>query len=392
MTSLEGGWAAALQRQQALGLRRERDTVDGPQGTEVCVAGRRLVNFSSNDYLGLANHPEVAAALIGGARRYGVGAGASHLISGHSEAHERLEEELAVFVGRERSLLFSTGYMANLGAITALAGRGAEVFEDRYNHASLLDGGVLSRAKLRRYPHADSSALAEQLATSGAAMKLVVSDGVFSMEGDIVPLSQLAAVCRSSGACLLIDDAHGLGVLGMSGAGTLEHCGASSDDVPVLIGTLGKAIGTFGAFVAGRGELIEYLLQTARTYRYTTALPPALAEATRTALYLARTEGWRRDRLTALVARFRAGARTLGVPLFDSVTPIQAVLLNGNREVTAAAQFLRQAGFWVGAIRPPTVPKGTARLRITFSAAHEEQQVDALLAALARLPGDCRSW
>jgi len=361
----------------------------GAQGVAVTCDGRELTNFSSNDYLGLASHPEVSAALIRGAQRYGVGAGASHLISGHSQAHERLERELAQFVGRERALLFSTGYMANLGAIAALARRKADVFEDRLNHASLIDGGLLSRARLHRYPHADSAALAGFLAESRAPVKLVVSDGVFSMDGDVAPLSALVRVCAEADACLMIDDAHGLGVLGPGGAGTPAHCAVASTAVPVLVGTLGKAIGTFGAFVAGEGDLIEYLIQTARTYRYTTALPPAVAEATCAALHLARTEHWRRERLAALVSRFRSGARALGMRLTDSPTPIQAVLIGSNQGATSAGEFLRQQGFWVGAVRPPTVPAGTARLRITLSANHEEQQIDGLLGALARLPEAC---
>jgi 8-amino-7-oxononanoate synthase len=229
------------------------------------------------------------------------------------------------------------------------------------------------------------------LAQSRAAVKLVVSDGVFSMSGDIAPLSELVDACTPAGAVLVIDDAHGLGVLGPQGAGTPAHCGVPEDEVPVLIGTLGKALGTFGAFVAGRGELIEYLLQTARTYRYTTALPPALAEATRMALRLARSEQWRRDRLAALIARFRSGARAQGLRLVDSVTPIQAVVIGGNTETVMAGECLRRDGFWVGAIRPPTVPVGSARLRITLSAGHDAQQVDDLLCALARLPAECRA-
>jgi 8-amino-7-oxononanoate synthase len=364
--------------------------MEGAQGAVVDCEGRRLVNFSSNDYLGLASHPEVVGALIRGVERYGVGAGASHLICGHAEAHELLERELAALVGREQALLFSTGYMANLGVIAALAGRNADVFEDRDNHASLLDGGLLSQGRLRRYPHANIGVLSELLAQSRAAVKLVVSDGVFSMGGDIAPLSELVDVCTPAGAFLVIDDAHGLGVLGLQGAGTAAHCGVPVDGVPILVGTLGKAFGTFGAFVAGTGELIEYLLQTARTYRYTTALPPALAEATRAALRLARSEDWRRDRLRALVGQFRAGTDALGLRLVESITPIQAVLIGGNTEARLAGEFLKREGFWVGAIRPPTVPVGGARLRITFSAEHTEQQVDDLLQALKRLPAECR--
>lgn len=384
------GWTEALERQHALALYRTRYTLDSPQGAELVCDGRRLVNFASNDYLGLANHAEVAAALMRGAERYGVGAGASHLICGHGAAHQRLEEELAAFVGCERALLFSTGYMANLGVITALAGRGAAVFADRLNHASLVDGALLSRARLRRYPHRDCTALAGLLADSRAAVKLVVSDGVFSMDGDIAPMPDLVRVCADAEALLMIDDAHGLGVLGIGGGGTLEHFRLPREDVTVLVGTLGKALGTFGAFVAGRSDLVDYLIQTARTYRYTTAMPPAIAEATRAALALVQREGWRRERLAALIERLRAGAEALGIGLLESMTPIQVLLIGDNRDAIAAGEALRQEGFWVGTIRPPTVPAGSARLRITLSAAHDEQQIDGLLAALARLPGRCR--
>jgi len=392
LRSLHPEWARALERQRSAELCRDRYAVEGSQGAVVRCDGQRLINFSSNDYLALASHPEVVGALIRGVERYGVGAGASHLICGHAEAHELLEQELAAFVGRERALLFSTGYMANLGVIAALAGRSADVFEDRDNHASLLDGGLLSQGRLRRYPHANIGVLSELLAQSRAAVKLVVSDGVFSMGGDIAPLSELVAACTPAGAFLVIDDAHGLGVLGPQGAGTPAHCGATVDAVPVLVGTLGKALGTFGAFVAGGEDLIEYLLQTARTYRYTTALPPALAEATRAALRLARSEQWRRDRLAALIAQFRAGAAALGLRVVASTTPIQAVLIGGNSQTMVAGEFLRREGFWVGSIRPPTVPVGSARLRITLSAGHDEQQVHDLLGALARLPAECRAW
>lgn len=364
-------------------LYRRRRVMDTPQGVDIVADGRRLVNFCSNDYLGLANHPEVVAALQRGAARYGAGSGAAHLVSGHSHAHHALEEELAAFTGRERALLFSTGYMANLGVIAALAERGATVFEDRLNHASLLDGALLSGAKLKRYAHADSESLRAALVASDAKTRLIASDGVFSMDGDVAPVVELAQVAREHKAWLVIDDAHGLGVIGAEGRGTLAQHGLGQDDVPVLVGTLGKAFGTFGAFVAGCEELIEFLIQRARTYIYTTALPPAVAEATRTALRIAREESWRREHLQRLITRFRAGAEQLGLRLLASNTPIQPVILGANETALRASQTLMDAGFWVGAIRPPTVPPGTARLRITFSAAHDENQVDRLLEALA---------
>jgi 8-amino-7-oxononanoate synthase len=375
---------AEIERQ---GLQRRRKVLDTPQGVEVVCDGRRRVNFGSNDYLGLASHPEVVAALQRGAAEYGAGAGAAHLVCGHGRAHHALEEELAEFTGRERALLFSTGYMANLGVISALAGRGDAVFEDRLNHASLLDGALLSGARLKRYAHADAEALRADLAGDSAKTRLIATDGVFSMDGDLAPLAALVDLARQYRAWLLVDDAHGLGVLGREGRGSLASVGLSQDDVPILVGTLGKALGTFGAFVAGCAELIEFLIQRARTFIYTTALPPAVAEATRTSLRLAREEAWRRERLVGLVRRFRAGAAALGLRLMASDTPIQPVLLGSNEAALEASRRLMEAGFWVGAIRPPTVPTGTARLRITLTAAHTEAQVDGLLEALAGLAG-----
>ena len=273
--------------------------------------GRRYLSFCSNDYLGLANHPLVVKALQDGAARYGAGSGASHLISGHSAAHHALEEDLAEFTQRPRALLFSTGYMANLGVIGALAGARDTVYEDRLNHASLIDAAVLSRAKLRRYPHGDINVLRNDLVRTDT-FTLIASDGVFSMDGDLAPVAALAEQACAHNATLMIDDAHGLGVLGKTGGGTLEHLGLNVDDVPILMGTLGKAFGTFGAFVAGSEELVETLIQQARSYIYTTALPPAIAEATRMSLKLAQSESWRREHLLSLVVRFRKGAVSEG--------------------------------------------------------------------------------
>jgi len=346
-----------------------------------------MLAFCSNDYLGLANHPQVLDALRRGAERYGVGSGAAHLISGHSVAHQALEEELAAFTGRPRALLFSTGYMANLGVVSALVGRADRVFEDRLNHASLVDAGLLSRARLLRYPHRDLSALEQQLGASGNGRRLILTDGVFSMDGDLAPLPQLAALASRRGAWLMLDDAHGLGVLGPSGAGTLEHFGLGSDQVPILMGTLGKAFGTFGAFVAGSEELIETLIQQARTYIFTTAPPPAVAEATRASLALAYREDWRRARLRELVERFRAAAVELGLPVADSITPIQPLILGSAERALLWSRQLEQQGILVPAIRPPTVPEGSARLRITFSAAHTERQLERLLDVLSTLAG-----
>jgi len=376
--------ASDLERRRAEHLYRRRRVVEGPQQPTLRVDGREVVAFCSNDYLGLANDPRVAKALQDGAMRWGVGSGAAHLVTGHSAAHHALEEELAEFTGRPRALLFSTGYMANLGVVSALLGRGDTVLEDRLNHASLIDAGLLSRARLRRYPHADAAAAEAQL-RDASGEKLLATDGVFSMDGDIAPLPELAAACRRHGAWLMVDDAHGLGVLGDGGRGSLAHFGLGVAEVPILMGTLGKAFGTFGAFVAGADDLIETLIQEARPYVYTTAPPPAVAEATRVALRIARDEAWRRERLRALIARFRAGAQAIGLPLMPSATPIQPIVLGDASRALEWSAALESRGLLVTAIRPPTVPAGSARLRVTLSAAHTESQVDSLLDGLATL-------
>jgi 8-amino-7-oxononanoate synthase len=377
--------AAALAQRQADQLYRSRRTVDGPQGVELELDGRRVLSFCSNDYLGLASDPRLVAALKDGADRFGVGSGAAHLVSGHGRAHHELEEALADFTGRPRALLFSTGYMANLGILQALLGRHDQVFEDRYNHASLLDAAKLSGAKLHRYGHADASSLAGKLATANKGERLVATDGVFSMDGDTAPLPELARLCQQHDAWLLVDDAHGIGVLGREGRGSLDAAGLGLGDVPILMGTLGKALGTTGAFVAGSEDLIETLIQQARTYVYTTATPPALAWATLESLRIVRKEEWRREKLRALVARFRTGATEFGLALMDSQTPIQPLLVGDATTVVRLSEQLLARGILVTAIRPPTVPAGTARLRITFSALHEEAQVDRLLAALEEI-------
>ena len=373
---------AGLRQLQQNNLYRSRRVLEGPQGAEVCLNGRSYLAFCSNDYLGLANHPALIRALQLAAERYGVGSGAAHLVNGHSHEHHALEEELAEFTGRPRALLFSTGYMANLGVLAALLGRGDAVFEDRLNHASLLDGGLLSGARLLRYPHADVQALAQRMTGHPHGEAVVATDGVFSMDGDLAPLPALAEIARQQGAWLMVDDAHGFGVIGQEGRGTLDHYALGLSEVPIVVGTLGKAFGTAGAFVAGSEALIEMLIQKARTYIFTTAAPPAVAAATRVSLRLARREEWRRERLRALVARFRAGARQLGLALTASQTPIQPLLVGDAGRTVTLSEALQEKGILISAIRPPTVPAGTARLRITFSAAHSEAQVDRLLAAL----------
>jgi 8-amino-7-oxononanoate synthase len=403
------------------GLYRSRRIVESPQGVNLICDGKPVINFCSNDYLGLANHPDVIRAFKSAVDKYGVGSGSAHLICGHGNAHHALEEELAAFTGRDRAVLFSTGYMANMGAISALVERGDTVLEDRLNHASLLDGGLISGAKLKRYAHADvehlqnllgneetpqrkaesSFSLREEARMSGLEInidsphpvgegivggirKLVVTDGVFSMDGDVAPLQALSDLAKQHDAWLIVDDAHGLGVLGDNGGGVLEQSGLKQDDVQVLVGTLGKAFGTFGAFVAGSDELIETLIQKARTYIYTTAMPPAIAEATRTSLKIIQTENWRREKLKHLVEHFRTGAGQLGLPLMASTSPIQPLLIGESEQAVTVSQALFNQGFLVSAIRPSTVPKGSARLRITLSAMHEEQYIDQLLDALSK--------
>jgi len=371
------------------GLYRSRRIIESPQGINLEIDGRNVINFCSNDYLGLANHPDVLNAFKTGANRYGVGSGSAHLICGHSAAHHALEEELAAFTGRDRALLFSTGYMANIGVISALLGRGDAVFEDRLNHASLLDGGLLSGARFKRYAHADAADLSANL-EKASGNKLIVTDGVFSMDGDFAPLDELAVAAKKQGAWLMVDDAHGLGVIGEYGGGIVEHYGLGQDDVPVLMGTLGKGFGTFGAFVAGSEVLIETLIQKARTYVYTTALPAAVAEATRASLKIVISESWRRDELKKLSERFRLGAEQLGLQVMASSSAIQPILIGDSQRAVDISSALLKAGFLVSAIRPPTVPQGSARLRVTFSALHEEQHVDRLLDALAKIIAGCK--
>jgi len=372
---------ARLAARRAEHLYRQRPLLQSPQGPEVIVDGQPLLAFCNNDYMGLANHPEVVAAWQAGAERWGVGGGASHLVIGHSTPHHALEEALAEFTGRPRALLFSNGYMANLGTVTALVGQGDTVLEDRLNHASLLDAGLLSGARFSRYLHNDSDSLASRL-DKAVGDTLVVTDGVFSMDGDIADLPALAKAAKAKGAWLMVDDAHGFGPLGANGGGIVEHFGLGIDEVPVLIGTLGKSFGTAGAFVAGSEELIETLIQFARPYIYTTSQPPALACATLKSLELLRTEHWRREHLTALIRQFRAGAQAIGLQLMDSFTPIQPILIGDSGRALRLSQMLRDRGLMVTAIRPPTVPAGSARLRVTLSAAHSEAQVQLLLQAL----------
>jgi 8-amino-7-oxononanoate synthase len=363
------------------GLLRQRRIVQGPQAASLRVKDKAYLSFCSNDYLGLANHPLLIEAARRGAAEYGVGGGASHLVCGHSTAHETLEEALAAFVGLPRALYFSTGYMAAVGIIPALVGRGDAVFSDALNHACLIDGIRLSRADVQRYQHRDLTALETAIAQSKTARKLVVSDAVFSMDGDLAPVPELLALCEKYDALLLLDDAHGFGVLGDQGRGILSHFNVRSPRL-LYMGTLGKAAGVFGAFIAGEAAAIEWLLQKARTYIFTTAAPPLLAVALLASLRLIAAEDWRRARLGELIARLRERFAGLPWPLLPSDTPIQALIVGANSAAMALHEALLQQGIWVPAIRPPTVPQGTARLRISLSAAHTIADVDRLGDAL----------
>jgi 8-amino-7-oxononanoate synthase len=372
------------QREQQHLMRRVRVSKNA-QGIHTIIDGKPYLSFISNDYLGFANHPVLKKALIEGATQYGTSSGASHLLGGHSSAHQQLEEALAAFTGRDRALLFSTGYMANLGVLTALLGKGDCILQDKLNHASLLDGGLASGADFRRYLHANTTSLETYLQNHQQKKTLVCTDGVFSMDGDIAPLPALARLCENHDALLMVDDAHGFGVLGKTGAGSCEHFSLTQHDVPILMGTLGKALGSFGAFVAGSHDMIEMLIQFARPYIYTTALPPAQAVVSHAALQLLHTESWRREQLHARIAFFVTQAQQRSIPLLPSNTAIQPVIIGSSVRVLQINTQLHAAGFLVGAVRPPTVAEGAARLRITLCAEHSEQHIEQLLDALTNI-------
>ena len=374
-----------LAEKKAQGLYRQRRISSGPQSAEIIIDGKKVINFCSNNYLGLANHPGINAAFKKGIDHYGSGSGSAHLINGHSAAHHALEEELADFTGYPRCLLFSTGYMANLGVVQALVSRGDVVLEDRLNHASLLDAGLLSGARFSRYGHVDVAAAEKCLIKYSDKNRLLLTDGVFSMDGDIAPVPELAKICQQQSSWFMVDDAHGFGVLGKNGRGCIEYFGLKPADVPVLMGTLGKAFGTSGAFVVGDEDLIEYLIQSARSYIYTTATPPALAEATRASLKLVQAESWRREKLAEHIVTFRQAMAELGVELMDSSTAIQPILIGDSQKAADISQQLFERGIHVSAIRPPTVPEGTARLRITLTAEHDQDHLQRLINALSEV-------
>lgn len=384
--------AAQLRSRENAGLHRRRLILESPQTAHVSIAGREYLAFCSNDYLGLANHPQLIATVCEGARQYGVGAGASHLVNGHFTAHHALEQALARFTGFPQALLFSTGYMANAGVVTALLGRrgdGAAVFADKLNHASLNDAAQLSRAKFIRYPHLDLAVLEQRLAASKARRKLVMTDAVFSMDGDIAPLVELLALCEKYDAWLLLDDAHGFGVLGQQGRGVLSQFNLDNRQAQrvIYMATLGKAAGVFGAFVAAQTEIIETLIQHARSYIYTTATPPLLSHALLKSLEMIEGEPWRREHLTQRILQLKneLQSESMRWKLLPSETPIQPLIIGGNAEALRVSEALRERGMLVPAIRPPTVPQGTARLRISLSASHSEEDVARLAAALREL-------
>lgn len=365
---------------------RSRRVLDSAQGARIAVDGREYLQFCSNDYLGLASHPQLVTAMQNAAATYGVGGGASHLVCGHSILHHQLEERLAGITGRDRALLFSTGYMANLGTVTALMGKGDHILEDRLNHASLLDAGLLSGARFQRFHHNDLHDLERRLKKlPPEGLRLIVVDAVFSMDGDVAPLPELAALAKRYNAYLMADDAHGFGVLGVTGAGSSELFDLDQDQLPVLMGTLGKGIGSFGAFVAGSDVLIESLIQFARPYIYTTAMPPAVAAASLASLDILQSEPWRREHLQGLIKRFRDGTATLALPMMSSETAIQPLLVGEESQAMAISKGLETEGILVSAIRPPTVAAGQSRLRITLSAAHSEADIDRLLDALDKV-------
>ena len=376
---------AFLKEKQQQHLYRKAHISQSPQQPHMKIGGSEYLTFCSNDYLGLANHPEVLYAFKQAADKYGVGSGSAHLINGHSIEHQKLEEELAEFTGRDRALLFSTGYMANLGTVNALMERGDMIFADRLNHASLIDAGLLSNAKMKRYAHNNINALQKLYTKNTCKNTMILTDGVFSMDGDIAPVKQLAEVAEQQSAWLMVDDAHGFGTLGKTGAGLLEQENLRQSNVPILMATLGKAIGTAGAFIAGSNDLIEYLIQTARTYTFTTAMPPAIAAATRASLKIVQHESERREKLNHHIQQFKKGADQLGIELMPSDTAIQPIMVGSTEQAIKISERLRENGIIVTAIRPPTIPEGTARLRVTFSAEHTEEDIAILLDALISL-------
>ncbi|MDG2471490.1 MAG: 8-amino-7-oxononanoate synthase [Pseudomonadales bacterium] len=388
MTRWIDNLTTSLVKREENSLYRHRNTIDSPQGAVISIAGRDYINFSSNDYLGLANHSDVVSSFQTGIKEYGAGAGASHLVVGHQQPHHDLEKALAKFTGRDRALVFSSGYMANLGILSGLLSKGDAVIQDKLNHASLIDGARLSSANFLRFRHNDLEHLKVQLEkTTECPRKILAVDGVFSMDGDMSPLKDLSSICKKYDAALMVDDAHGFGWLGENGAGISEHFHLSQQDLPILMGTLGKALGVAGAFVAGSNTLIESLIQSSRSYIYTTALPPACAAAILQSLKVIKDEPQRRKHLRALIDYFKEKTANLDFQFLPSSSAIQALVVGDNSSVLALSERLMKEGMMISAIRPPTVPVGSARLRITLSADHTFSQLDQLIQILE----DCQS-
>lgn len=373
-----------LKQRQARDMMRRRLTLESGQDTEISINGQHFINFSSNDYLGLASHPKLIESTLKATQRFGTGSGSSHLVAGHSDEHHRLEEELATFLGTERALLFSSGFMANYGVLTALFDRKDLIVQDKLNHASLIDGGRASEAKMLRYGHNDMKSLERQLQHQVEA-KVVVTDGVFSMDGDLAPLPQILELTERNKSSLMVDDAHGFGVLGASGKGTLEHFELEQSKADIYMATFGKALGGYGAFVAGSDVLIESLVQFARSYIYTTAIPPAVAATNRAGLVLIQSEPEHRQQLHHNINYFKQLAIEKNLPLMPSDTAIQPVLLKTNERALEVSQGLRDKGLLVVAIRPPTVPENSARLRITLTANHSRQHIEQLVETISEL-------
>jgi 8-amino-7-oxononanoate synthase len=377
-------FSSQLAKLEAQNLLRKRQVVSSAQSTQLAVNGKTYLSFCSNDYLGLANHPDITQAFIKGAQEYGVGAGASHLISGHMRPHEELEIALAEFVGLPRAMYFSSGYAANTGVIPALAGEGDAIFSDALNHACIIDGTRLSNAEVKIYPHADITELSCLLEASTAKRKLIVSDAVFSMDGDIAPIRDLVALSEQHDAWLLLDDAHGFGILGTNGRGVLEHVNIQSPNI-IYMATLGKAAGVSGAFVVGQADVIDWLIQRARTYIFSTASPPALAVALKESLRIIERETWRREQLQKLIKHVRKSLENLRWKLLPSQTAIQSIIIGDNAEALRVMEKLKEKNIWVPAIRPPTVAVGTARLRISLSAAHSLENIERLVDGLQNI-------
>lgn len=383
MNILEKRFLAKLEERRQINLYRSRYVVDARSGAKLSSGAKEYLSFTHNDYLGLSNHPKIIKAWKSSVEHYGASSSASHLLGGYCKPHHELEKALAEFLGYESVLLFSTGYMANLGVFTALMTEDDHIFQDKFNHASLIDAGRYCLAKFSRYQHLNLADLTRKLSQASTAHKWIVSDGVFSMDGHIAPLPELAALAKQHQAALVIDDAHGLGVLGANGRGSLEFHSMNSQDVPILVGTFGKALGCFGAFVASSKIITESLLQFSRSYIYTTALPPGIASSIAVSLQVVQDETWRREYLNNLIKRFYQKAQEFNLPVTQSMTPIQTILIGCSAKTMEIAARLAEAGIIVGAVRPPTVPPNTARLRICLSVHHQESDIDYLIETLA---------